>query len=134
MTSIGKIVAVACETDTGLESSVCGHFGHTPFFLVAYVADGKIVTSKVITSPGHGEGGCSMPGFIQGLGAKALVVGGLGGGAAARLDSMGIEVIGGVSGKAGDALSALVAGNLTSGDSTCHGHGGDGHVCSHHQK
>jgi predicted Fe-Mo cluster-binding NifX family protein len=75
-----------------------------------------------------------MPGFVQQLGAQAVIVGGLGAGAAARLDGFGIEVIGGVSGNAGDALSALAAGNLASGDSTCHGHGGDGHVCSHHEK
>jgi predicted Fe-Mo cluster-binding NifX family protein len=129
--SKGKIVAVACEANTGLEGNVSGHFGHTPIFVVAEIADGKVLTTKVVRSPGHGEGACSMPGFVQQLGAQALIVGGLGAGASNGLSAFGIEVIGGVSGNAGEALRAMAEGNLASGDSTCHGQGG-GHVCSHH--
>ena len=130
--SKSRLVAVACETNSGLESNVNGHFGHTPFFMVAEIADGAIVNTKVVASPGHGEG-CSMPGFVQRLGVQALIVGGLGAGAATQLDSFGIEVVGGVSGKAGEALRAMAAGNLAAGDATCHGHGDAGHVCGHHQ-
>jgi len=132
--SKSKIVAVACEADGGLQSNVSGHFGHTPIFVVAEIADGKILTTKVVKSPGHGEGGCSMPGFVHQLGAQALIVGGLGAGASNGLSAFGIEVIGGVSGNAGEALRALAAGTLASGDATCAGHGSEGHVCSHHEK
>jgi predicted Fe-Mo cluster-binding NifX family protein len=126
-----RILAVACESGDGLEGEVSGHFGHSPFFAVAEVSGPLVVSVRVVPSPGHGAGGCSMPQFVRSLGAQALVVGGIGAPAAGMLAAAGIEVIAGISGNAGDALRALAAGTLARGDATCSGHGGDGHGCGH---
>ena len=78
-----------------------------------------------------------MSNFVHGLGATAVIVGGVGGGAMNGLAARGIEVIAGVSGNAGDVLKSYAAGRLISGDPDCHGHHGghdegehDGH--GHH--
>jgi len=122
------IVAVACDSAAGLAGDVSAHFGHTPFFVVAELADGKIVSSRSVASPGHGQG-CSMPGFVQGLGASSIIVGGIGTGAINGLALRGIEVIPGVSGNAGQALQAYAAGSLVGGEVGCGGHGGHQHGC-----
>ncbi|MBI5549328.1 MAG: NifB/NifX family molybdenum-iron cluster-binding protein [Deltaproteobacteria bacterium] len=132
MSSNSRVVAVACEEGTGLQSAVSGHFGHTPFFVVAEISDGQVGAARTVASPGHGEGGCSMPQFVQQLGVRAVVVGGLGARAAALLEAFGVEVIGGITGNAGEALRALAAGRLAGGDPRCSGHGGGGHSCGHH--
>ncbi len=131
-----KTVAIACESAAGLAGDVNGHFGHTPFFVVAEIAGGKVTTSKCVASPGHGEG-CSMPGFVHSLGVSSIIVGGIGGGAVNGLARCGIEVIAGASGNAGDALQSYAAGTLMSGEPGCgghggHGHGGHDHGCGHH--
>lgn len=127
--SANKRVAVACEGPEGLGAEVSGHFGHTPYFILAAIEGSRVVSTEVVPSPGHGEG-CSMPEFIRRLGAQAIVVGGLGAGAARALAAMGIEVIGGASGNAGQALRALAEGTLVGGDARCSGHAGGG--CHHH--
>jgi predicted Fe-Mo cluster-binding NifX family protein len=126
-----KTVAVACESAAGLAGDVSGHFGHTPFFVVAEIADGRVTTSRSMASPGHGEG-CNMPSFVQSLGATAVIVGGIGGGAVNGLARCGIEVIAGASGNAGDVLKSYAAGTLISGEPGCQGQGGHSHGCSHH--
>jgi predicted Fe-Mo cluster-binding NifX family protein len=134
-----KIVAVACESADGLAGQVNGHFGQTPFFVVAEIAEGQVTNSRSVASPGHGEG-CNMPTFVQGLGASAVMVGGIGGGAVNGLARLGIEVIAGVSGNVGKVLKSYASGTLISGAPGCHGHDhsghGDhdhgGHSCGHH--
>jgi predicted Fe-Mo cluster-binding NifX family protein len=128
-----KIVAIACKSADGLVGEVSGHFGHTPFFVVAEIAGGQVTTSRSVASPGHGEG-CNMPTFVQSLGASTVIVGGIGAGAVNGLAARGIEVIAGVSGNAGETLKSYAAGTLVSGKPGCHGHD-HGHAsqgCDHH--
>jgi predicted Fe-Mo cluster-binding NifX family protein len=126
-------VAVACESPSGLTGNVSGHFGHTPFFVVAEIAQNQIVSSRIVPSPGHGEG-CSMPGFVGQLGVSAVVVGGIGAGAVNGLGARGIEVIAGATGNAGAALAAFAAGTLLTGEPGCHGHGSHGGGCGHQHR
>lgn len=126
-----RSIAIACEGPEGLAGDVSRHFGHTPHFVVAALDGPTVLATTLVASPGHGEG-CSMPQFVGELGVGAVVVGGLGAGAAHRLSALGVEVIGGVSGNAGEALRALAAGTLERGDATCSGHGAAGHRCGHH--
>ena len=126
-----KTVAVACESSAGLAGDVSGHFGRTPFFVVAEIADGHVSTSRSVASPGHGQG-CGIPAFVHSLGATAVIVGGIGDGAVNGLATRGIEVIAGASGNAGEVLKSYAAGTLISGEPGCHGHGGHNHGCSHH--
>jgi predicted Fe-Mo cluster-binding NifX family protein len=125
-----KTVAVACESAVGLAGDISGHFGHTPFFVVAEIADGKVTSSRSVASPGHGEG-CSMPSFVHSLGVTSVIVGGIGGGAVNGLAMQGIEVIAGAIGNAGDVLKSYAAGTLISGEPGCHGQGGHSHGCGH---
>jgi len=121
-----KTVAVACDSAAGLSGDISGHFGHTPFFVVAELTGDQIVSSRSVASPGHGEG-CSMPQFVFGLGVGSVIVGGIGAGAVNGLAARGIEVIAGASGNAGDVLTAYAKGSLVLGEPGCHGHGGHGH-------
>jgi predicted Fe-Mo cluster-binding NifX family protein len=123
-------IAVACESADGLAGSVSGHFGHTPYFVVAELADGNIVSSRIVTSPGHGEG-CSMPAFVGDLGVRAVIVGGIGAGAVNGLRARGIEVAAGATGNAATALRAFASGTLPQGEPGCGGHGSHGRNCGH---
>jgi len=128
-----RVVAIACEDGAGLNSEVSGHFGHTPFFLVALIRGSTAIDTRTVKAPGHGEG-CRMPDFVERLGAQALVVGGLGAGAAARLDALGVEVFAGASGPVGDALRAICDQTLAQNEASCAGGGSEGHACGHHGK
>ncbi len=121
-------IAIACDSADGLAGNVSGHFGHTPYFVVAELAGGAVVSSRTLASPGHGPG-CGMPAFVGQRGVAAVLVGGIGPGAINGLGARGIEVVAGVTGNAGAALAAFAKGTLITGEPGCHGHGGG---CSHH--
>jgi predicted Fe-Mo cluster-binding NifX family protein len=123
-------IAVACESEDGLAGNVSGHFGHTPYFVVAELADGQIVSSRLVTSPGHGQG-CTMPAFVGSFGVRAIIVGGIGAGAVNGLRAQGIEVAAGATGNAGAALRSYASGTLPRVEPGCGGHGGHGHNCGH---
>jgi predicted Fe-Mo cluster-binding NifX family protein len=138
-------VAVACETAEGLDARVSGHFGRTPFFVTAQVADGAIVSWRSVASPSQG-GGRGTAAFVHSLGASAVIVGGLGEGASRGLMTHGIAVVAGASGSVGAVLSAYAKGKLITGEASgCghhsenedpgHGRGG-GHECGgqHHHE
>jgi predicted Fe-Mo cluster-binding NifX family protein len=123
-------IAVACESADGLAGNVSGHFGHTPYFVVVELADGRIVSSRLVTSPGHGQG-CSMPGFVESLGVRAVIVGGIGAGAVNGLRARGIEVAPGATGNATMAVRAFASGTLPKREPGCGGHAGHGRSCGH---
>lgn len=126
-------IAIACDSAQGLAGNVSGHFGHSPYFVVAELAGETVVASRLVASPGHGPG-CGMPAFVAGLGVGAVLVGGIGPGAINGLGAHGIRVVAGVTGNAGTALAAFVRGTLVTAEPGCgpghgHGHGGG---CGHH--
>ena len=126
-------VAVACDSAEGLAGDVSGHFGHTPFFVVAELAGSEIVSSRTVASPGHGEG-CSMPGFVHRLGVSSVIVGGIGGGAVNGLAAAGIDVVAGAAGNVGSVLKSYAKGTLIKGEPGCQGHGSNEHGCGHHHE
>lgn len=72
-------VAVPSDTDQGLESTRSGHFGHSPYFTIATIEDGKVEKVEVFKNVDHDEYGCG--GVIQyalSLGIDAIVVLGMG--------------------------------------------------------
>ena len=95
---------------------------------------------------GHG----ALAQFLKEHGADVLICGGIGGGAKEALAQAGIQVYGGVSGKADEAAAAFLAGTLTydpnvrcthhqehEGEHSCGSHeghscGGRGHSCGSH--
>ncbi len=106
------------------------HFGHTPEFLVCDVEGGSVVKAATVSSGDAGHG--ALAGLLAGEKVDTLLCGGIGGGAIAALADAGIKVVGGVSGKAREAVDAFLAGTLvTREDFHCHHHDGEGHGEGH---
>lgn len=97
------------------------HFGHTAQFKLYDAQDGKVVSSQVVSTDGSGHG--ALAGILRAVKADVLICGGIGGGAKMALAEAGIQLYGGVSGSADQAVDALLAGSL-SFDPEVH--------CSHH--
>lgn len=98
------------------------HFGHTEQFKIYDVADGQITGEQVVDTNGSGHG--ALSGFLNGMEVDTLICGGIGQGAKVALAEAGIELYGGVSGSADDAVRAFLAGNLDYDPDT---------QCSHHE-
>ncbi len=104
------------------------HFGHTEQFKVYEVEENKIVSSEVVGSNGSGHG--ALAGLLQGHDIDVLICGGIGAGAQMALASVGIQLFGGVSGDADEAVAALLAGTLEFNPNVQCNHHGEHH---HHE-
>ena len=121
------------------------HFGHTEQFKIYDIADNKITASSIVDTNGSGHG--ALAGFLSSQGVNVLICGGIGGGAQTALAEAGIQLYGGVTGSADDAVTALLTGNLgfnpnvkcshhdneqgTNGH-TCGSNGCGSHTCGNH--
>ena len=107
------------------------HFGRTESFKVYDVEDGKVLSSKVISSGGVGHG--ALAGLLADNTIDVLICGGLGGGAMNALADAGITVVAGAEGNADEAVEAYLRGELVSSGANCdHHHHEEGHSCGHH--
>ena len=111
------------------------HFGHTEQFKIYSVEDGKIVSSEVVDTNGHGHG--ALAGFLSAQNVAVLICGGIGGGAQMALANAGIQLYGGISGSCDEAVDALLANELSFNpavrcDHHDHEHGEGGHDCGSH--
>lgn len=113
------------------QGEIFQHFGHTPQFKVYEVQDGQVVSAEVYNTGSSGHG--ALAGLLGGMGAQVLICGGIGGGAQMALASAGIQIYGGVSGDADEAVEALLAGQLAYNPNVrCNHHDhhhGEGHTC-----
>ncbi len=94
------------------------HFGETPSYLLVDIEAGKVVSKAV-----HDNGEASHIALIDvlvGLGADAVVVGGLGGGAFVRLQAAGIKIYAPYFGSAEQAISDFLAGKLVEANAPTH--------------
>lgn len=114
------------------DGKVFQHFGHTEQFKLYDIEDGKIVKEQVVDTNGQGHG--ALAGFLMSAKVDTLICGGIGGGAQMALAEVGIQLLGGVSGSADDAVNAYLAGNLAyDPDVRCSHHGHEhGHSCGEH--
>ncbi len=110
---------VAVTYDNGM---VFQHFGHTEQFKFYEIEGKEIVKEQVTDTMGNGHG--ALAGFLTQNQADILICGGIGAGAQAALADAGIQLYGGVSGSADEAVKALLAGKLDY-DPNVH--------CSHHE-
>lgn len=138
------------------------HFGHTEYFKVYEVEDGKVIRSEVVGTDGQGHG--ALAGVLNRMQADVLICGGIGPGAKTALADAGITLYGGVTGETDTAVEQLLNGTLqynpdvpcthhdeahgqagSCGEHGCgegHNHEGggctggschaDGHSCGHH--
>ena len=122
-------IAVSYEKDSG---RVFQHFGHTECFKLYNVEDGKIVSSLVIAAPEQGHD--ALADFLAQMRVNALICGGIGGGARAALEDVGVLLYGGVTGDADAAVDSFLAGTLAyDPDVHCHHHdAGQAHDCAAH--
>ena len=120
---------IAVTYEAGL---IFQHFGHTAQFKIYEIENDAVKTAEVIDTNGHGHG--ALAGFLQEQGVSVLICGGIGGGAQMALNDAGIQLFGGVSGDADEAVEALLAGQLAFNPNVrCnhHDHGHD-HACGNH--
>ena len=75
---------------------------------------------KFTPNPGHKPG--FLPNFLNDLGVKMIIAGGMGDGAVQIFNGHGIEVITGVSGRNDEVVRQYLQGNLASSGSICHEH------------
>lgn len=111
------------------------HFGHTEQFKIYDVENNRIVDEQVLPAAGSGHG--ALAGFLASAGVNILICGGIGGGARAALENVGIRLYGGVSGSADAAVKALLAGRLEYDPGAhCGGHSSEsgGHACEEHSR
>ena len=92
------------------EGMIFQHFGHTQEFKFYDVEEGKVVESQVVNTNGQGHG--ALAGLLAQNNVDVLICGGIGPGAQNALSQAGIQVYGGVSGLADQAVDAYLAGSL----------------------
>ena len=124
------IMKIAVTYENG---EIFQHFGHTEQFKLYTVENGTITAVEVVDTNGSGHG--ALAGFLLEHNVDTLICGGIGGGAQNALAQAGIQLYGGVSGNADEAVNALLTGTLGYNPNVhCshHDHEGEGHACSEH--
>ncbi|MBE6016304.1 MAG: peptidylprolyl isomerase [Lachnospiraceae bacterium] len=117
---------IAVTYDNG---NIFQHFGKTETFKIYTVEDGKVVSSEVIGSNGSGHG--ALAGLLDDKGVAVVICGGIGGGAQAALEKMGIELCAGASGDADAAVEAYLKGELVNTGANCDHHHDEEEGCAH---
>ena len=108
-------IAVASEG-----KMVTEHFGHCESFNIFDIENNQIIKSESIPNPGHKPG--FLPNFLNDMGVKVIISGGMGGGAVEIFNDKNIEVITGASGIAEESVKRYLNGELKSTGSVCHEH------------
>ena len=106
------------------------HFGHTEQFKLYDVENGEIKQTQVVDTNGQGHG--ALASFLTNAGVEVLICGGIGGGAQAALAAAGIQLFGGVSGDADEAVRCFVSGNLNYNPEVRCSHHAHEHSCGEH--
>lgn len=106
------------------------HFGHTEQFKLYDVENGEIKQTQIVDTNGQGHGALSS--FLTQAGVEVLICGGIGGGAQTALAEAGIQLLGGVSGNADDAVSAYINGQLNYNQNVQCSHHEHSHSCGEH--
>ena len=122
-----KIAVTYCD------GQIFQHFGHTAQFKVYDVTDGCITSTSIVDTGSSGHG--ALAGLLKLIQADVLICGGIGGGAQMALAEAGIQLFGGVTGDADDAVADFLAGQLAYNPCVrCnhHDHHGEGHTCGDH--
>jgi predicted Fe-Mo cluster-binding NifX family protein len=81
------------ELDKGIESTVYGHFGSAPAFIIVDTELNQ-VSGLANRNMHHEHGACNPIQALNGNQIDAMIVGGIGGGALMKLNTMGIKVYG----------------------------------------
>jgi len=108
-----KVIAVAAEDELGLEGQVSGHFGRCPAYVLVETKGADVVGSRVVRNPHYGNHQPGqMPTFIHGLGAHAILAGGMGPRAVDMFHEFNMEVATGAVGKVRNVVAAYLRGEI----------------------
>jgi len=99
-------IGFAVQTNEGMESRVYDHFGSAPSFIIVDT-EGKEVLTVNNKDLHHVHGACNPIMALDGKNVDAMVVGGIGAGALAKLNASGIKVYGAGASTVKDNLSLL---------------------------
>lgn len=108
-------IAIACNNER-----VAEHFGHCENFAIYEIVDNKIVEKNIIPNPGHKPG--FLPNYLNDLGVKVIIAGGMGKGAVDIFQEKNIEVITGATGEIDIVIQAKMTGTLISDEVVCEHH------------
>ena len=124
-------IAFPTQSDQGMDSTVFGHFGSAPCFVLVDDTTGA-VESISNTDRQHIHGQCQPLAALGGQNVDAVVVGGIGGGALMKLLAAGINVYRAVEGTVSDNLNLIQSEHLPqfTMDMSCAGHH-EGGGCAH---
>ena len=123
-----KRIAVACEDNQGLDGQISQHFGRCPYYLILDVEGDEIVKTDTVANPYYTQHTPGMvPQFINEQGAHVLIAGGIGPRAIDLFASLGIEVVSGIAGNAGDILQAYLKGEISGAEGCGHHNHPGGH-------
>jgi predicted Fe-Mo cluster-binding NifX family protein len=102
-------ICVPVVRDEGMDSPVSGHFGSAPFYLLLDAPSGQTRTIRNARTV-HEHGACRPLESLAGEEIDVVMVGGIGGGALAKLHAAGIRVVRAGAPTARECISALLRG------------------------
>ncbi len=116
-------ICLPVKVDQGLDSPLSAHFGSAPAFILVNPDEPKRC-SLLNRDAGHAHGQCNPVAQLDGHDVEAVIVGGIGRRALQKLSAAGIRVYRTDLPSVGDALAALLAGELALLDPSdaCAGH------------
>jgi predicted Fe-Mo cluster-binding NifX family protein len=121
---MNALIAFPSQAPGGMESPLGAHFGHCDLYTLVEVQSGQVTGSKVVPNVPHQQGGCMAPvQYLAAHGVQVLVAGGMGLRPLLGFNQVGIEVYQGGTGTVGQAVEALLSGQLPrfSQEHTCGG-------------
>ena len=124
-------IAFPVQDDIGIDSVVYNHFGSAPVFVIVDPATNAVV-SVSNRDQHHAHGACNPMRALDDQRVDAVVVGGIGAGALAGLNRMGIRVHRSLAATIVENLALHGSGNLPviEPHGVCGGHSKDG-GCAH---
>ncbi len=124
-------IAFPVQEDIGIDSVVYNHFGSAPVFVIVD-PEGKAIASVSNRDQHHAHGACNPMRALDDQKVDAVVVGGIGGGALAGLNRMGVTVHRSMAATIRENLALFGSGGLPviGSQGVCGGHGKDG-GCAH---
>ncbi len=97
---------------------LCAHFGHSEQFAIVDTQDGEIKGKELLTPPPHEPG--VLPRWLQELGVKVVIAGGMGRRAQDLFNQNGIEVVvGAPSDEPESLIQNYLTGALATGENLC---------------
>ena len=97
---------------------LCVHFGHSEQFAIVDTEDGQIRGTELVNPPPHEPG--VLPRWLQELGVKVVIAGGMGRRAQDHFNQKGIKVVVGASSDTPESLiQNYLEGTLITGANIC---------------